>query len=215
MAASLESQVASTVTLVPIKEIKSAPWNPPNRVEERRLRKLQESIEDIGQIYPIVLDEKRNVVDGHRRLAIAKKKGQKHIPAITVSSEFQHAYGSIQLNQMKLSGNDLLCVYLSNPNALLANQRSNIANIEEQCGRGMVEMLYKAGLTGHVFGTAMKVVRYLEAKIDVKDALRWIVKHSMGRTIEALIEGGIPSESILKAIKNNRPIKVGLKEIEE
>jgi hypothetical protein len=208
-----DTQVAKTIALVAIKDIKSAPWNPPNRVEERRLRGLQQSIEDIGMIYPVILDENKNLVDGHRRVAISRRLGWKHVPAITITSEFEHAYGSIQLNQMKLSGNDILGVYLSNPNALIGSQRAKPAKIDERCGRKTLELLYKTGHTHTAFDYAMRLVRYLEGKVDVETAIRWLVKHSMAKVIRPLMAGGIPAKSLLAAITADRPIKIGLKEI--
>src|SRR5580692_4901221 len=97
--------------LTAISKIKAAPWNPKGRIAEKRLGKLLASIEDIGLVYPVVVDESMNLVDGHRRLACAKKLGWTMIPTISVTSEFLHAYGSVQANQEKLTGNDLIGVY--------------------------------------------------------------------------------------------------------
>ena len=54
------------------------------------------------------------------------KLGWKSIPCITVTSEFEHAYGSIQANQTKLSGNERLGAYLNRPTALLQRQASSL-----------------------------------------------------------------------------------------
>src|SRR4051812_3409607 len=82
---------APVVYLVPIKAIKVASWNPKDRISERRLTQLRVSIDDLGEmLYPVLLDAQKNLIDGHRRLAVAKAFEWTHIPAITVQGDHHH-----------------------------------------------------------------------------------------------------------------------------
>ena len=196
--------------MVPLHKIHAAPWNPKDRVEKRRLKNLMASIEDIGLIYPVVLDEKNNLVDGHRRHAVAGLLGWHAIPAIYTSSEFLHAYGSLQANQERLNGNDLIGVYLVNPKALIYRQLHKIGRVEDACGGGILKKLYKAGMTAGTFDIAMRIVRYTSEGVTPLETTEWLIDHRMGAQVRHLLEGGIPKSKFVNAIKNDQPIKVKL-----
>ncbi len=72
---------APVVHLVKISDIKKARWNPKARVSERRLMQLRLSVDDLGLYYPVLIDRQKNLVDGHRRLAVAESFRWTHIPA--------------------------------------------------------------------------------------------------------------------------------------
>lgn len=202
--------VARTVFLLAIKDVKRSPWNPPSRIEEKRLRGLVESIEDVGLLYPILVGEGNRLIDGHRRLAAAIKLGWKHIQAIKIDTEFEHTYGSIQSSQDKLRGNDLLHIYLANPKALIARQRARFETIEKLCGRESLEKIHKAGLTAFIFDVSMRAVRYMDGKITVREVLNWAIKFSMTRHLRNLLDNEVPVASLRKAISENKPIKIKL-----
>lgn len=211
MSAKTESIVASTVTLLPLDKIKTAAWNPPSRTEENRLRKLLASIDDVGLLYPLLVDEDNNLIDGHRRLACARKLGWKAIPVIKVSSEFEHVYGSIQSAAERINGNDLLGIYLRNKNALLSDQRRRPERIEEICGRKSVEMLYKAGLTYGTFDIALRVFKYLQDdEMEIAQILAWTVKHGLGGTLRHLLDAGVKASTLKNAILQDRKLTVKL-----
>lgn len=196
------------IRLVPINKIKAAPWNPPNRLEERKLEKLAESISDIGLVYPVAIDENNQLVDGHRRLAVAKGMRWDAIPAIVITSEFAHSYGSLNDSQQRMSGNDLIGIYLSNPDALIKKQKRKIERIEEVCGKPCLQLLLKCGLTAGTFDIAMRVVRYTEAAVEPANALRWLIRHGLGGTMRHLLDAGIPKKTIVMAVQEDKPLKI-------
>lgn len=196
---------APTVHLVHVSAIKVAPWNPVNRISEKRLMKLRLSMDDLGLFYPVLIDAKNNLVDGHRRFAVAKSFGWKRIPCITVTNGHDHAYGSVQLTQQKLSGNDLLGVYLVEPKALIGSQRAKIALVEKRVGIDFVKKLYKAGMSTSAFDSARRCFKY--TGVDLPTCLQWIIDNNMAGVLNHLIAGEIPPEQIVKAIRANKPIK--------
>lgn len=203
---------APVAHLVPIKDIKPAPWNPKSRISERRLTDLRISVDDLGEMfYPVLVDKDKNLIDGHRRLAVAKSFGWKHIAAITVGGAghgFDHSFGSVQITQQKLTGNDVIGVYLTEPKALIGKQRERVARIVKKLGKWAVKMLYEAGMSDTVLRTAERTQRYLADAgfaYDLEAVFRWIVKHSMSVT-HILIKGGLPAKTIAAAIKNDKPI---------
>jgi hypothetical protein len=195
------------IALVKISEIKVAPWNPKSRISERRLTQLRISMDDLGLYYPVLIDTHNNLVDGHRRLAIAKSFGWTRIPAITTKEPISEAYGSVQLTQQKLTGNDRLGVYLIEPNALIGSHRNSLKNIEKRLGRWAIELLYKSGMSQAVFSAALGVVKYTKDAADLETVFRWIVKHRM-TMVFALMRGEMPAAEILRAIKADKPIKI-------
>ena len=74
-----EAKSAFSVSLVLISTIKCSSWNPPSRVEEKRLRGLKDSISDVGLLYPVLMDKNNNLIDGHRRLVAVKELGWKQM----------------------------------------------------------------------------------------------------------------------------------------
>lgn len=205
-----EPTAVPNMSLVLIKDIKVASWNPPDRISERRLTQLRISIDDLGLFYPILIDGHKNLVDGHRRLAIAKAFLWKRIPAITVENGHEYAYGSVQLTQQKLTGHDKIAVYLVNPNALLANQRESVARIERGLGRWAVEMLHKAKMTDSVYRGSWQVVSLMKKvgiDVSLETVFRWVVANNMG-TAHILLRGGFPAKDMMAKIKANKPIRI-------
>lgn len=205
-----EPTTATEVHLVTIASIKVAPWNPKDRISERRLTQLRISIDDLGLFYPVLIDDKKNLVDGHRRLAIAKAFGWRRIPAITVPNGHEYAYGSVQLTQQKLTGQDRIAVYLVNADALLLSQRQKIAIVEKTLGRWAVELLAKHGMTDAAFRTSKAIIRIMtkaDIELTLEVVFRWVVKHKLG-TAHILLLGGYPPKDMAAKIKADKPIRI-------
>lgn len=203
----IEQPVSAPVAhMVSIKEIVKATWNPKSRVSERRLLQLRLSMDDLGLYYPVLIDEKKHLIDGHRRLAVAESFGWKRIPAITINGAMLQSYGSVQLTQQKLSGNDMLGVYLEEPNALLGKQRVRMVWAEKVIGRPLMRQLYEAGQSVAIVANAFRVAKYIGID-DVRGIAAWLSKHRLG-VISPLMKGGMPPAQIKKYYLADKPIIV-------
>lgn len=65
---------------IPVSEIKIDGKNPRKTTEDIDL--LSETINDVGLLQPVIIDEKNNLIFGHRRLQAYRQLGIKEIPAI-------------------------------------------------------------------------------------------------------------------------------------
>jgi ParB-like chromosome segregation protein Spo0J len=75
------------VRMLPIKDLKPAPYNPRLALKpsDRRYQKLARSLREFGLVEPLVWNEKTgHVVGGHARLAILKSMGVKKVPVSVV-----------------------------------------------------------------------------------------------------------------------------------
>jgi len=71
------------ILIVPIDTIKPAPYNPKARTKEgKKLADLTETVKRCGVVYPVLITDERELVDGHRRLEAAKRAGLKDIECI-------------------------------------------------------------------------------------------------------------------------------------
>ncbi len=167
-----------------------------------------DSIHDIGLLYPVLVDRDNRLIDGHRRLAACKKLGYYHIRAIRVDTEFEYSYGSVQSNQEKLTGVDLLGVYLQNPNALMNKQKDRIAAVEKEQGTDFLRYLWKNRYSTGIYYTARRVVNYIGGDIPIVTTTKWLVKYNLRGKIRSMLETGEVKASTLKAaIAEDRPLK--------
>jgi len=73
------------ILLLPINTIIATPYNPPSRTKPgKALEKLSAAIAKVGLIQPILITSDRDLVDGNRRLAAAKKAGLTHIECLII-----------------------------------------------------------------------------------------------------------------------------------
>lgn len=70
---------------VPVGSIIAAPYNPKERTKDgAKLSHLTDTLKRYGAILPIVITDGRELVDGHRRLAAAKRAGLDFIDCIVL-----------------------------------------------------------------------------------------------------------------------------------
>ncbi|MBX3050830.1 MAG: ParB N-terminal domain-containing protein [Caldilineaceae bacterium] len=75
--------VLQVVFDVPITHVHFAPFQPANRLEEKKLSSLKAEIVRAKRIIqPVVLTDTMEVADGHRRITIAAELGWDSVPAI-------------------------------------------------------------------------------------------------------------------------------------
>lgn len=80
---SAELSLPTTITQVPIADLKLDLWNP--RVHgERQIEQLSKSIKSFGFLWPVMIDETRRVLAGHGRIAAAKRLGFHEVPTISI-----------------------------------------------------------------------------------------------------------------------------------
>jgi ParB/RepB/Spo0J family partition protein len=103
--------------------IDSAVFQPADRMSEKHLRNLSDSIRaGIGLVQPVVVtptnDGRWALVDGHRRLAVCKKLGWDQVPATKIAANQADAFAQINNTSRKMTGFDTQEIYMIDPQAL-------------------------------------------------------------------------------------------------
>lgn len=208
------TQSTRTVELVSIASIKKAPFNPTNRTEPRKLARLRASIERIGLVYPIALNNQNQLIDGHRRLAAAEGLGWTEIPAVRVSGNRAEIYGEVNDNSRRLTGKDLLSIFFQNPDAVGPASRRAIELAIERVGRAKVRQIHRAGGTVAYVRWAEEVASFCgksDSKRFVGQAITWILKHRQARLVKAVMTAGsLTAEQLTTLIRHNRSIRTKL-----
>ena len=93
------------VKQIDVKKLKEAAYNPrvPLAPGMPEFEKLRKSIEEFGNVEPIVWNETTgNVVGGHQRLAVLKSLGHKKVDCVVISaSEAEERVLNLALNKIK------------------------------------------------------------------------------------------------------------------
>lgn len=197
--------------LVRIADLNFASYNPDKRLRGKRMDKLAASIKRIGQIQPITIDGKNNVIDGHRRVTALKKCKQKLVWAIiNDTTDNKVVYQEVNANSAKMSGNDNLGIWLKDRDAVTPRTDKQLANVEETVGREMLQLIYKSGMSISVYRLATHIVKSVgmdDSKL-LKLIIMWLVKHGMVGRVKKSLEAGENPNTIIRAVRADRPIKM-------
>lgn len=199
------------IVMVGVTEIIAAPFNPPNRTEKDALKILEQSIRDLGMIVvPLIISRDMRLIDGHRRLACAKKLGMVEVPCIITSLGLQEGWTRINTSSMPISGKQF--VYASAAGLddayLPKSQRRKIQRLRQLAGEHYDE-LADQGISTNVLDTVNRVARHTGDKSDVwlSAILLWVVRHKLQYVIRKAIDGGITPEAMRNAIKEDRELR--------
>jgi hypothetical protein len=201
------------VKLLRVADVKGADYNPARRTEVKRLKELMRSMSEIGLLYPILVDERNEVIDGHRRLACAKELGWETIPAIVVPATRGNRdaiYASVNITAAKMTGNEMLTAWLGNTHAASPRSQKLFAEMNNVLGLPLVKQLAERGLSSRVYQTAARIGRYCgDPSADfVRKATKWLIEVAViGQAMKAL-ERGVPGGELKTAITRMRPLRM-------
>jgi hypothetical protein len=200
------------VKVVRVKGLKPAPHNPAHRIGAARIRKLVESMSEVGLIYPILIDQGGVVIDGHRRLAAAKKLGWKEVPAIVCSGDRDRVYASVNVTAVRMTGNDALGVWLSNPGAVTPHTDKYLAKVESVVGRDLLRRMYRHGLSASTYRMAVQIARYCDCEdsATVARVIEWLMTLSLTFQARKAMEAGESPRLLLRAVRGMKPIRMKL-----
>ncbi len=198
--------------LLDVSRVIGAAYNPKNRTDKKNLKALMASIIELGLIYPIVVDPENVVIDGHRRLAVARELGWETIPAIILDRPPDRVYASVNVTSRKMGGNDALSVWLVRPGAVDARQASQFREMQEVLGRNLVEAVRDKGYSWRVYRTARQITRYCddESNKTIQAVVRWLLEFALIGQVMKAIEAGEPAKLLMEAVKSRKPIKMRL-----
>ncbi len=192
-----------------IASLKLAKFNPKNRLEGPRLKQLARSIEEVGLIYPVCVNQDNELIDGHRRVAAAKSLGWDEIPVILVNGDRQMIYAEVNHTSQRMSANDHLMIYLSDPSALRPQLRRRHDEAEALLGRKVLTIIAHRGGSINLVRWAKEMASYCDRAGDEKfiiRAVRWVSYHRMARLVRSAMAGGASPRIIERCIMRNKPL---------
>lgn len=98
---------------IPVNTIIATPYNPKERTAEgAKLTALTETVKRYGVIQPIIITDGRDLVDGNRRLAAAKKAGLSHIDCIILPASVDKdvVFGDLNTTSEKIGNRGWLYI---------------------------------------------------------------------------------------------------------
>lgn len=103
--ASETSRLHPPVRIIPLSQIKPAPYNP-RTISENALNGLAASLERFGVVEPIIWNEKTgHIVGGHQRFTVLKQRGDKEAQVIVVNlDDVEEKALNVTLNNPNISG---------------------------------------------------------------------------------------------------------------
>ena len=201
------------IKLLRVTDVKGAEYNPVRRTATKRLKELLRSMSEIGLLYPILVDERYKIIDGHRRHACALELGWETIPAIVVPDARGNRdaiYASVNITAAKMTGNESLAAWLGNTHAASPRNQKLFAEMTNTLGISLVMRLAETGLSSRVYQTACRIGRYCgDSSVDfVRLATKWLMDVAViGQAMKAL-ERGIAAKELKTAVKGMKPLQL-------
>lgn len=198
--------------IVKVGDLKEAAYNPPNRTSAERTRELEDSMELVGMLHPITITPENTVIDGHRRLAVAKRLKWKEVECNVIHNAAEEVYASVNTTPRRMSGNDALGVWLKEPRAVTYRADKAFSKMAEVIGRDMVKKIYAAKCSMRVYRTAVSIARYCDDSTDetIREVTAWLLDFAaIGHVMKAL-DAGVNPKKIMKAVRDKQPIKLRL-----
>lgn len=197
------------MTTIATSEIKTAKYNPISRTEN--IGPLLKSIKSFGILLPLVIDSDNNLIDGHRRLASAKKLKLEKVPVLKIDSKLSKdkAYEIINTNSKKITAKDMIFIHI-NGGTVPTRALNQINLLEEIVGMDGLKKLATVNATYHVLDTAYRIRKYCHetSEVFLKKTIFWLANHNMGFAARrAMVEVKVKKEVLTRAIAVNRPLK--------
>lgn len=187
------------VLVVPIKTIERAPYNPEQRTKEgARLGALRDQIKTHGLMYPILITEDRQLIDGHRRLAACESLGHEAIECLVCDLPRDVAFTLINTASMLIGGKGWLEIARGGGH-LPPREANKYAELKDLIGSHGIDALIKNGLGLNVL-TLCKDAARIGVKKNVGDMILAVAAHRLTNKINAELRADKPDERKVAAI---------------
>lgn len=188
-----------------------APYNPSSR-SVKNLGKLSKSLVEHGQICPVIvmmIGKRYRVIDGHRRVAVARKNEWPTIMALVVEvKDKEQLYADLNATGKKLGGNDLLSVWLMEPKAVTKRMNDIFTDMESVLGRKRCEKIRDAGLSHNLFYQALVIGNYMGLDDnDIPKLVDYYIKYPIRRVMYQAMLDEVNPIQLRKAFEDNREYK--------
>ncbi len=197
--------------MIKVADIKKAAYNPDSRTDEKKLASVMKSIQDFGMIDPVLVTEKLELIDGHRRTRACELLNIVDVPAVIIkdSSQKEEIYAAIIDTPKKLDARQVLQVYLKEPRAINITSRAKHKRYEEKFGRQVLERLADKNLGIAVLTMAETIYKYTqcESKQFLHKIVDWLLKHNTNHSARIWMQRQKSNLTLHAAIKNDISIE--------
>ena len=199
----------------PIKDIRFAPFNPPDRVAEANTRDLRRSMEKDG-FWPfssVIIGNGNVLADGHRRVSVARELGIESVPADVIDEDADKWWALWNGTRRVLHTKDVLYAHVMGLNELPANGRRYIQMLDECLGpESLKALVVKHGIAPAIYAEARQLAIYCGLKQDVTflvQCIYWLTENKMRHTAHTAMRSDIDPRLLIDAVKGNKRIVLG------
>ncbi len=191
--------------------IKTAKYNPAIRTSKASLADILASITKHGIIYPLLLNSRYDLIDGHRRLACANALGFKTVPVFISNKKISKddCYETVNSTSRKMSAKEMIFVYI-NGGKVSVYFRWRIAQLEILLGKEGLKTLADKHTSPLIYDVAKSICKYCNMNSDafMKKAIWWVLRHKAQWTVKRAIESNMPKAVLKKKVLSNTSIKL-------
>lgn len=185
--------------------------NPKSRTSPAALRKLKASIKKVGQVVPIVVLNKRDILDGEGRYKAKKDLGHKYIEAVNIKIpkgvKKEEIYREVNVTPRKFSGKNKLELYQSGCKDFFAiSEWEDFKTLDDL---GLLNKL-KGISPENLCKTAKNICSYLETntKTNYNKVLRYLANCGDIMFVKSSFKK-IPKDRLQRKINRNEKLSVG------
>jgi ParB family transcriptional regulator, chromosome partitioning protein len=171
-----------------VDRLKSSPFNPPHR--SKKVPDLIRSLGLVEMIFPIMVSKDYVIIDGHRRVAAAKRLGWKTVPAVISDRDAAEIYAHVNGAVRKMGGNDALNVYLKNPDAVVPWLRSRLDIMRDALGKERLKKMAGSGYSLALFYAGYKILHYTKRKVipeQLQVVVDWLMKVKISSQVHRIM----------------------------
>lgn len=204
--------MAYKVEMVSVDRIKAAPFNPRDRVEERNLTDLKNSIQEFGILQPLITTGDYELADGHRRLACAKALGLTEVPVYSVRGHsVSRLWGGSNKGLRPVRARTWLSAVDGGLDIddVAPGEHFRISELQRILQDDEFHILADSNRSPAIYSEARSIAKYLGESGDdfLRCVILWLNTHRMRYIVRRLREDNVPPEIVLEAINQNRPLE--------
>ncbi|MFN8469588.1 MAG: ParB N-terminal domain-containing protein [Caldilineaceae bacterium] len=198
------------IVMLGVNEIIAAPFNPEERTEIEALAVLEGQIKELGGIVvPLIVSKDMRLIDGHRRLACAKRLKMKEVPAIVTSLGLQAGWAGLNTSAMPITSRQFIKANsMGLDDAYLSrSQRRKIQRLRTLAG-DHYEEIARDGISTNVLSIVNRIGGATNDKSDawLSRVLLWVIRHHMQTPARKAIEAGVSPAVLCDAIRQDYPL---------
>ena len=187
------------ILIVPISTIMHTPYNPIARTKEgARLKRLIDSIKLRGLVYPILITEDRNVIDGNRRLTACRIAGLESIECVISHLDRDEAFTTVNTTAMPIGGKGWLEIGKGGGH-LPAKESSQYKELRDLIGSYGIDLLIKQNLGLNILSLCKQVVS-LGIKKRVEEVILLAAQYRLTNKLNAELRADKSQEKKVTAI---------------